>query len=383
MKRKIVFFVNSLSGGGAEKILQTLLNHWDGREWDVTIYSIKKENIPSSYPENISIRFLFDVLREEDSLWKRLSVKIRNGLKFWVYKYFPSAVFYRLFIRGTYDVEAAFIEGYATRVASGSPNVKSRKLAWVHIDLVANHWTLPAYKNAREEKETYRGFDTVVSVSRNVQESLLSLTGPLKDARVVYNPVDEEGVRTKAREFVPERPEGEVLFCASGRLVRQKGFDRLVTALRYLAEEGFSFHLWILGEGADEGSLRDMISRWNLQDRITLLGLRENPYPYVCAADWMVCSSRSEGYSTVISESLILGTPVVSTLCSGVNEQLNDGEFGLVADNHVLGIYLALRKILTGEADRRDYCERSRRGGRRFDLKGQIRAVERLFEATL
>lgn len=102
---------------------------------------------------------------------------------------------------------------------------------------------------------------------------------------------------------------GPVLFCASGRLVRQKGFDRLVTACRYLAQEGFSFHLWILGEGPERKTLERMIAEGNLQGRISLLGQLENPYPYVKAADWLVCSSRSEGYSTVISESLILARP--------------------------------------------------------------------------
>lgn len=65
--------------------------------------------------------FWFDALREEDGPWARLLVKIRNGLKLLVYRHFPPSVFYRLFIRGTYDVEAAFIEGYATRIAAGSP----------------------------------------------------------------------------------------------------------------------------------------------------------------------------------------------------------------------------------------------------------------------
>ena len=99
--KKVAFFVNSLSGGGAEKILQTLLNRWNGDQWEVVIYSIKKEDIPSGYPRNVSVRFLFDALREEDGPWSRLRVKVRNGLKLLVYRQFPTSVFYRLFIRGT------------------------------------------------------------------------------------------------------------------------------------------------------------------------------------------------------------------------------------------------------------------------------------------
>lgn len=383
MKRKIVFFVNSLSGGGAEKILQTFLSRWDARNWEITIYCLKKEDVPPGYPSHISFRFLLDCLRDGDSAWRRLRVKARNKLKLLVYRHFPPSVFYRLFVRGTYEVEVAFIEGHATRIASGSPHADSRKLAWVHIDLVSNHWTLPSYHDGEEERQAYHRFDTVVSVSRDVQRSLEELTGPLRDARVLYNPVDVPEIREKSREFIPDRPEGKVLFCASGRLVHQKGFDRLVEACRCLERQGYPFHLWILGEGADGEKLKALVAEWNLQDRITFLGHVENPYPYMLAADWVVCSSRSEGHSSVISESLILGVPVVSTLCSGVREQLGDGEFGVVTDNDGPELCRALEDILKGKVDSREFRERARRGGARFDLEGQMNALEKLLEKTV
>ena len=382
MKKRIVFFVNSLTGGGAEKVLQTLLNRWEGRGWDISVYCLKKEDVPPGYPRNIAFRFLLDSLRKGDGFWTRLKVKAGNKLTLLVYRHCPPSVFYRMFVRGTYDVEAAFIEGYATRIASGSPNPDSRKLAWVHIDLAANHWTLPAYRNAEEENRAYRRCDTVVSVSRDVRESVVALAGPLRDARVLYNPIDAQAIREKSAEFVPQRPEGKMLFCASGRLVRQKGVDRLAEACRHLAQAGFSFHLWILGEGPEGRKLKALAGEWGLQDRITFLGHRENPYPYMRAADWMVCSSRSEGHSTVISESLVLGIPVVSTLCSGVREQLGDGEFGLVAGNNTQDLLRALEDILTGRADRREYGKRALRGGSRFDLDGRLIALEGLFETT-
>ena len=48
--KKVAFFVNSLSGGGAEKILQTLLNRWNGNRWQVVVYSIRKEDIRPATP---------------------------------------------------------------------------------------------------------------------------------------------------------------------------------------------------------------------------------------------------------------------------------------------------------------------------------------------
>ena len=64
MKKRIVFFVNSLTGGGAEKILQTLLNRWEGSGWNISVYCLKKEDVPSGYPRNIAFRFLLGSLRQ-------------------------------------------------------------------------------------------------------------------------------------------------------------------------------------------------------------------------------------------------------------------------------------------------------------------------------
>lgn len=60
----------------------------------------------------------------------------------------------------------------------------------------------------------------------------------------------------------------------------------------------------------------------NLTDTFTFLGYRDNPYKYVKKADLYVCSSRREGFSTAVTEALIVGTPVVSTNCSGAYELL-------------------------------------------------------------
>ena len=73
---------------------------------------------------------------------------------------------------------------------------------------------------------------------------------------------------------------------------------------------------------------------------------------------------------------------MVSTLCSGVREQLGDGEFGLVAGNNTQDLLRALEDILTGRADRREYGKRALRGGSRFDLDGRMSALEGLFETT-
>lgn len=188
MKRKIVFFVNSLYGGGAEKVLQTLLRHLDPHKFDITLYSLHKDKLDKNYPSNIAFRYIFG-----HSKW-------RNYIKILIYNHFSPSLFYRLFVRGKYDTEVAFIEGYSTRIVSGSTNSKSKKIAWVHIDLQNNHWTDIAFHNRKEEDTCYKMFDAVVAVSETARQASLNLFPGIKRAIVLYNPIDSREIILKSKE---------------------------------------------------------------------------------------------------------------------------------------------------------------------------------------
>lgn len=187
MKRKLCFFVNSLYGGGAEKVMQTMLGHLDYNKFDVTLYSIHQEKLNDLYPSNITYKYVYG------------NGRVGNYIKSFVYTHFSPSLFYRLFIKGEYDVEVAFIEGYATRIVSGSTNEKSRKIAWIHTDLKNNHWTKIAYKSMAEECECYQQFDDVVSVSETVRKSAKDLFPKIKHSLCLYNPIDSKEIILKSR----------------------------------------------------------------------------------------------------------------------------------------------------------------------------------------
>ena len=91
-----------------------------------------------------------------------------------------------------------------------------------------------------------------------------------------------------------------------GRLEHQKGYDRLVRIINRLVKDGVPLELWILGVGSQEASLKQYIHEHQLDEYVKLLGFRSNPYKYIVQADLFVSSSRSEGYSTAVTEALIL-----------------------------------------------------------------------------
>ena len=218
------------------------------------------------------------------------------------------------------------------------------KIAWVHCDLEKKEGFTDSIEKS---KKYYEKYDKIVCVSENVKQSFEKLFGKDPEPVVLYNVNDEKEILEKAERPVPFQRKGTgELLVAVGRLTRQKGFDRLIEACRLLRDEGYSFELWILGEGPERESLEELIQRYRLDDRISLWGFVENPYPCIKKADILVCSSRYEGMSTVVTEGLILGKAIVTTECTGMDELLGDSECGLITDNSINGIFKGIKSQL-------------------------------------
>ena len=95
--------------------------------------------------------------------------------------------------------------------------------------------------------------------------------------------------------------------------------------------------------------------------------------------DLYVCSSRSEGFSTSVTESLIVGTPVVTTLCSGMKEMLGENnEYGIVTENDEDALYEGIKKMLTTEGLLEYYSEKALERGKKFSTEKTVKAVENM-----
>jgi hypothetical protein len=118
-----------------------------------------------------------------------------------------------------------------------------------------------------------------------------------------------------------------------------------------------------------------------VEDSVTLLGFHKNPYQYVVRCDLYVCSSWREGFSTSVTESLVVGTPVVSTNCSGAKELLGDhDEYGFVVVNSEEGIYQGMRRMLADPALLTHYKAQAKLRGTFFSRTATVRAVEEMLE---
>lgn len=200
MRKKVCFFTNSLRGGGAEKVLQILISNLDNSKFDITLYSIIRDSIEDDYPKDIRYRYIFDQPQYHSSAARILLLKCVNAIKLFFYYHFPPSVFYTLCVTDKFDAEVAFIEGYSTRLVSGSRNPNSKKFAWIHTDLSTNHWTDVAFRNNNEEITAYNKFDCVIAVSENARKAAESLFPSLKKCCVIYNPINSEEIIEKSKE---------------------------------------------------------------------------------------------------------------------------------------------------------------------------------------
>ena len=374
--KKIMFMANHLSVGGAEKILQTLIRSLDKNKYEITLYSLHYEpDALNLYPSYVNYRYVFGFKRNNNFVdyIKLFFNKVKGKL----FDLLPPDLFYLLYIRGKYDVEIAFIEGESTKIVSGSNNKHSKKYAWVHIDLINNPWTDIVYKSLEEERECYNRFDRVFCVSSSVKDAF-DAKYDTHNSAIQYNPVDEKEIIDKSKEFKVEK-EADLQLVTLGRLVPQKGYDRLVKCVKRARDEGYDhFNIWILGEGKQRVFLEKYIKDNKLDKYITLCGFKNNPYPYIAASDAFICSSRSEGFSTVATEALILGKPIFTVECAGMKELFGDSECGIVVNNNEEDLYKMLLRILNMNKNLSQYNSSVFNRQKAFTLNRRMKEIEDL-----
>lgn len=117
-----------------------------------------------------------------------------------------------------------------------------------------------------------------------------------------------------------------------------------------MVEDGLDHDLWIVGDGEERSLLEAYIHENHLEASAKLLGFRENPYNLMYAADILVCSSIFEGFSTFVTEGLILGKPIITTDVSGMHELLGDSEYGLITANDDEAFYEGVKRMLTSQS---------------------------------
>lgn len=377
-KRKVLFLIESLAGGGAEKVLTTLVQHIDKERFDVTVCAISGGG---EYEDAIKKQVDYHAIlndSKEGNVWKKWLYVLKHHL---IYKWLPLSLVYRLFVPQGNHVEVAFVEGFTTKLLSHSTNRLAKKYAWVHCNMGKDHWTTSIFPTIEDEEAVYNRYDRIFCVSDTAVQGLMqTLSGVTVPVSTIYNPIDAQIILNMAAERNDVEKKMMCLVTV-GRLEHQKGYDRLVRIINRLVKDGVPLELWILGVGSQEASLKQYIHEHQLDEYVKLLGFRSNPYKYIVQADLFVSSSRSEGYSTAVTEALILGLPVITTDCSGMAELLKNGECGVITENDDEALYVGLKQLLSDEALLEYYRQKAVERGQEFSIEHLMGPIEQILMA--
>jgi glycosyltransferase involved in cell wall biosynthesis len=367
--KSILFLIPSLGGGGAERVLVNLVNNIDKSKYRVTVQTL--------FDVGVNRQYLNDGIEYIPGFKKQIPGNTK------IFKLFSPKTFYRRIVKKKYDIAVSYLEGPTARIIAGCPYPDTKLISWIHVEQLCKEAASYAFKSYKEASDCYNKYDLTVCVSETVKKDFTSIFDLKNPCKVFYNTNEDSYIRQKGKEKVEDLTFSQDINIVSvGRLRKEKGYDRLINVHKNLLDEGIKNQIYVIGAGSEEHALKAQINACGVDNTFHLIPFKDNPYKYVAIADLFVCSSRREGFSTAVTEALILGIPVVSTECSGAKELLGENnEYGIVVQNSEEGIYEGLKKMLSDPALLKHYKRQAEIRGGFFSKEKTVKAVEDMIDS--
>lgn len=364
----VLFLIPTLDRGGAENVLVDLVNYLDQSKFQITVQTL--------FDKNSQKKLLRKGIQYKSFLYHQFHGNSR------LFSIIPAGFLYRLVVGKRYDIVISYLEGPTTHIITGCPYSDSKLVAWIHVEMNNERQLSVGFRSRKEAYKAYQKLDKIIFVAKTVQDSFERFFGKgFQNTCVLYNSNDSKKIIEKAghQSIAHFYNKEEFNIVSVGRIINAKGFDRLARVQKKLRDSGHTTHVYILGAGKDQKKIETYIVDNAIDDSFTFLGFQDNPYPYVADADLFVCSSRREGFSTAVTEALILGVPVVSTNCSGAYELLgNNNEFGIVTENTEDGLYKGIKQLLDNTELYNHYRKQAAIRGKSFSTENTVKAVEKM-----
>ncbi|MGL6247918.1 MAG: glycosyltransferase [Culicoidibacterales bacterium] len=363
-RKKIMFFIPSLAGGGAEKVLVNLVNNMDLTKFDITVHCLFANGINEKYLSN-------------DITYKTVFKKTFRA-NIHIFKLFTPKQLFKYMVKDEYDIIVSYLQGPTTRILTGCVAPNTKIISWVHTEIKTQKDLMKNYRSERELIKCLKAFDSTVFVSKVAKKAFE--TNVLKESNytVLYNTNEVQKILQLAKKEVTGFDSKIFNLISSGRFSKEKNFERLIFVLeKLIKDDKIPVHLYLLGNGKMQSQYEVLAKQLGIEGSITYLGYQNNPYKYVKQADVFVCSSLQEGFSTAVSESIIVGTPVITTDCSGMKEILGENnEYGIICDNDTEALYQSVAMYLKDEVMQKKYKQKAIERKSLFDTKKSVKAVE-------
>ena len=350
-KKKIIFVSQALWIGGIETALVNLINKLDYNKYDVTClitqnYVDMAERLTKNcrlivadrcslvtFTKPYKFKKLYKILEEPQGatrfrrfIWRVLNILFK-ALEMHLY-----AGYIKEQLRGE-SFDTAII--YSDRVAEITVKAINTKkfLMFYHHGAIRREY---------HDRYGYEKSEKIIAVSDNIAKNLKAYRKKYANKIVVVNNViDVDSITEKSKESIDEGlfSENKFNIVSCGRLAPVKGLNFAIEAIARLVEEGYTDINWyIVGGGPIQEDIRKQIASHKMEKHIFMLGMKNNPYPYIKKCDLFIQPNIFEGYSLSIMEAKILGTPILATYAAAGN-QIENGVDGFLCDTSTVSVY--------------------------------------------
>jgi len=365
---KILLFTHSMAGGGAERTVATLANHWADRGWDVTVATLAPQG-EDFYDLRAGVRRIALGLAGDSS--SPLAAALHNARR----------------IRALRRVLAQLRPEVALAMMS-TPNVllalASEGMSW--LVRVGSERCYPPHAPldwpwSRARSVMYGRLDAVVALTDECRRWIATHTSartvPVIPNAVVYP------LPCVAPWIVPNKVigPGRRVLLAVGRLDPVKNLAGLLAVFARLADRHPQWDLVILGEGPERSALQVARAALGLEGRVVMPGIAGNVAQWHARCDLYVLASHSEGFPNALAEALCHGMPVVSVDCdTGPRDIIRHGIDGLlVAPGSPDALEAALGALMENSALRRQFAARAAEARQRLSIERVAGMWEALF----
>ena len=239
-----------------------------------------------------------------------------------------------------YDLAIGFLGPYDFIISKVNADIK---MGWVHTD-----YKTAVNPDINLDKKMWSKLDYIVNVSAECEKSFLEIFPEFKSKCIVLeNILSAEFIKNESKEDIDNQisNNSEINICTVGRFCEAKGFDLAIEACRKLIDKGLDVKWYVIGYGDEENKIKNLITKFNLEERFILLGKKINPYPYIQKCDIYCQPSRYEGKSVTVREAQILCKPVVITRYPTASSQLEHNIDGYITELSVKGIVDGIEKL--------------------------------------
>ena len=365
--KKLLFVITHMGLGGAEKALVSLLNNLDYSKYEVDLqlyngrgfnlqFIPKEVKVLNPVAENCEYFERFKTLLVHQMKKGRIDVvgrrlyyavlaaifaKNEAEVKYYQWRFVQK---YLNVYPKHYDVAIGFLDGSPNYYVIDKVNA-AKKICWVHND----------YSKMPTCKKDYRFLnqaDLVATISPKCVEEIRRFFPKLNSVELVYNMNSPILINELATLYEPEEYKNvdSFIILSIGRLCEQKAYHFAIRAAHILKMKGINFQWFIIGDGELRDRLSKLIVDVDVADCFHLLGLKENPYPYIKNCDIVVQCSTYEGKSIALDEAKILHRPIICTDYNSARDQVEDQEEGIVVPISETGVAEGVERIIFDRA---------------------------------